>query len=135
MKSMMPSLRITDTHSFGAEKNGEWLLIECEDTAGKHFTLRIPHQIELGFFARFQAAVMLAAERRKSTPDRDISGAMFVERIAIGLTQHGKVSLVVKLAMGLELEMHLPDEAMEHLRQSLEELDTAKKAGGSRLTH
>ena len=78
---------------------------------------------------------MLAAERRKSTPDRDISGAMFVERIAIGLTQHGKVSLVVKLAMGLELEMHLPDEAMEHLRQSLEELDTAKKAGGSRLTH
>lgn len=135
MKKLMPALRITNTYSFGEEKDGEWLLIECEDTAGQHFTLRIPHQIELGFFARFRAASMLAAERRGSTPDPEVAGAMVVERIAFELTQQGRITLVVRLAMGMEMEMQLPDEAVKDLRQALEEQHTPEKLGGPRLTH
>jgi hypothetical protein len=135
MKTLMPALRITNTYSFGEERNGEWLLIECEDTAGQHFTLRIPHQIELGFFARFQAASLLAAEKRRSNPDPELAGAMFAERISIAWTEEGKLSLVVKLAMGMELEMHLPNDAVDHLRQALDEVEASKQVDGSGLTH
>ena len=135
MKTLLPSLRITNTHAFGEEKSGEWLLIECEDTAGQHFTLRIPHQIELGFFARFQAASLLAAEKRRSNPDPELVGAMFAERIIFAWTEEGKLSLVVKLAMGMELEMQLPDDAVDHLRQALDEVEASEQMGGPGLTH
>jgi hypothetical protein len=65
------------------------------DTAGQHFTPRIPHQIELGFSARFQAASLLAAEKRRSNPDPELAGAMFAERIIFAWTEKGKLSLVV----------------------------------------
>ncbi|WP_374433313.1 hypothetical protein [Tabrizicola sp.] len=135
MKTLLPSLRIINSYSFGEEKDGEWLLIECEDTAGQHFTLRIPHQIELGFFARFQAASMLAAEKRRSTPDPELAGAMFAERITVAWMEESKLRLVVKLAMGMELEMHLSANAVDHLRQALDELEASEQMGGPGLTH
>jgi hypothetical protein len=135
MTYSIPSLRITDTFSFGEEKDGEWLVIECEDLAGKRFTLRIPHEIELGFFARFQAASIMAAGKRGSAPARDVESAMFVERITFGVTKDGNVGLTVQLAMGLVLDMALSDEAVDHFKQALADLDAFRTAGGKGLSH
>jgi hypothetical protein len=135
MTSSIPSLRITNTFSYGEENDGEWLVIECEDLAGKRFTLRIPHEIELAFFARFQAASIMAAGKRGATPERDVESAMFVERITFGVTKDGKVGLKVQLAMGMVLDMALSDEAVEHFQQALADLDAFRKAGGTGLSH
>jgi hypothetical protein len=124
-----------DTFSYGEENDGEWLVMECEDLAGKRFTLRIPHEIELAFFARFQAASILAAGKRGATPARDVESAMFVERITFGVTNDGKVGLKVQLAMGMVLDMALSDEAVEHFQQALADLDAFRKAGGTGLSH
>jgi hypothetical protein len=130
MTKSVPALRIMEIFSYGEEGGGQWIVIECEDQLGERLTLRIPHRLETDFFARFQAASLMAAQMRGSQPSRTIATAMQVERIAFGVTDVGKVGLQVHLAMGLVLDIVLSDDVVEHFKTALAELEAFQKAGG-----
>lgn len=66
MKTLLPSLRITNARAFGEEKSGAWLLIECEDTAGRradHLCVDGGGQTQPGREARHGNGISMAVGR------------------------------------------------------------------------
>ena len=62
--------------------------------------------------------------------DARIERLLEVENVGIGVTGDRKIGLRLKLAIGMTLDIVIPEEAIADFQKSLAELERYRKAGG-----
>ena len=132
----VPKILIRRIIGFGEADDGKLLCIHIEDHKDMEAVIMIPSMFEGEFFARFQGASGMAAEKRGTPMAPETIAAMKVEGFGIGKARDGTAVLQMRTASGIKLDFGLDPSTQSQLRTLLDTIEqTPPPPGGTHRQH